>query len=272
MVIAGETAERCVNGWIERLGGAALDGWRELFRLLGFAGTVFRRLFSPSTYRPVTVEILTMQIYFTAVQLLGFFVLVSVIFGSLFIGMTLFVIKEIGLTSYIGNFIAGVVILEMAPLATVFLIALRSGSAINAEMAVMKVNRELDALDAFGIDIANYLFIPRIIGVMTSVILLSALFALIVTFSGLVFSALIFGMGVNTYADIIAKAIEYKDFLILAVKSAAFGFFVAFIPLYYGSRAGYHLTAVPVSVLRGMVNVFIAIVVIEVLSLVARFL
>jgi len=261
-----------MNGWIERLGGAVLDGWRELTQMLGFAAAVFRRLLSRSSYRPVTVEILTTQIYFTAVQLLGFFILVSVIFGSLFIGMTLFVIKETGLTSYIGNFIAGVVVLEMAPLATVLLIALRSGSAINAEMAVMKVNRELDALEAFGIDIANYLFLPRILAVMVSVMLLSALFAIIVTFSGLIFSTLIFDMGFNAYADIIAKAIEYKDFLILAVKSAALGFFITFIPLYYGSRAGYHLTAVPVSVLRGMVNVFIAIVVIEVLSLVARFL
>ncbi len=261
-----------MTNWIERLGGMAIEGWSALVHLLRFAGMVFRRIVSPATYRPVTVEILTVQIYFTAVQLLGFFVLVSVIFGSLFIGMTLFVIKEIGLTSYIGNFIAGIVVLEIAPLATVFLIALRSGAAINAEMAVMKVNRELDALEAFDIDIANYLFIPRIIAVMVSVMLLSALFALIVTFSGLIFSALIFDMGVDTYADIIAKAIEYKDFLILAVKSAALGFFVAFIPLYYGSRAGYQMTAVPVAVLRGMVNVFIAIVVIEVLSLVARFL
>jgi len=144
----------------------------------------------------------------------------------------------------------------------------------SAELAghLEKIGRELDALEAFGIDIANYLFLPRILAVMVSVMLLSALFAIIVTFSGLIFSTLIFDMGFNAYADIIAKAIEYKDFLILAVKSAALGFFITFIPLYYGSRAGYHLTAVPVSVLRGMVNVFIAIVVIEVLSLVARFL
>ncbi len=260
------------SSWLEKLGGAVLDNWHELRQLLGFAYTVFRRLFAPSSYRPLTVDILTTQIYFTAVQILGFFIVVSVLFGSLFIGMTLFVIKEIGLTSYIGQFIAGVVVLEMAPLVTVLLIALRSGSAINAEMAVMKVNRELDALTAFNIDIARYLFLPRIIAVMVSVVLLSSLFAIIVTLSGLIFSALIFGMGFNAYADLIAKAIEYKDFLILMVKSAAFGFFITFIPLYYGSRAGYQLTAVPVSVLRGMVNVFIAIVVIEVLSLVARFL
>ena len=263
-----------MNGasWIERLGGAAIDGWRELSQFLSFAGAVFRRLFVRSSYRPLTVDILTTQIYFTAVQILGFFVLVSVIFGSLFIGMTLFVIKEIGLTGYIGDFIAGVVVLEMAPIMTTLLIALRSGSAINAEMAVMKANRELDALESFGVDIANYLFLPRIVAVMVSVVLLSALFAIIVTASGLVFSALIFDMGFNTYTEIIAKAIEYRYFVIMIVKSAAFGFFIAFLPLYYGSRAGYQLTSVPVAVLRGMVNVFIAIIIIEVLSLVARFL
>ncbi|HNT27061.1 MAG TPA: ABC transporter permease [bacterium] len=258
--------------WIESVGAGALGRWRELHQLLGFASAVFRRLLSPSSYRPLTVEIAVTQIYFTAVQLLGFFIVVSVVFGSLFIGMTLFVIKEIGLTGYIGDFIAGVVVLEMAPIMTTLLIALRSGSAINAEMAVMKANRELDALEAFGVDIANYLFLPRIVAVMVSVVLLSALFAIIVTASGLVFSAIIFDMSFNTYTELIAKAIEYRYFTIMVVKSAAFGFFITFIPLYYGSRAGYQLTAVPVAVLRGMVNVFIAIIIIEVLSLVARFL
>ncbi len=257
---------------IERLGAAAIENWIALRDLLSFAYAVAKKILSRQSYRPAMVEVMTTQIYFTAVQILTFFVIVSALFGSLFIGLTLFGIKQIGLTDYVGDFIAGIVVLELSPLLTVLLIALRSGSAINAEIAVMKVNRELDALQSFDIDIVEYLFLPRIIAVMVSVTLMSALFSIIVTLSGFVFSNLIFDMGVNAYTGLIAKAIRYQDFLIIAGKSLAFGFFITFIPLYYGSRAGRELTAVPVAVLRGMVNVFIAIVVIEVLSLVARFL
>ena len=258
--------------WVEGVGRSTIENYHALRDTLGFAGDCFGRMIRPRNYRPVMRDVATMQIYFTAVQIVGFFVLVSVVFGSLFIGLTLKLMKDIGMMQYLGNFIAGIVVLEMGPLVTVLLVALRSGSAIDAEIAVMKVNRELDALRSFEIDIVNYLFIPRIIAVMTSVVLLSALFSIIVVASGFLCSSLLFGMSYDAYSAILIKAISLRDLFIMLVKASAFGFFIAFIPLYHGSRAGYELTSVPISVLKGMVSVFIAIIVIEVLSLVARFL
>jgi len=75
----------------------------------------------------------------------------------------------------------------------VLLIALRSSSAINTEIAVMKVNNELKTLDVFNIDVISYLFLPRIINGVVSVVLLSSLFSILALLSGLLFSNLILG-------------------------------------------------------------------------------
>lgn len=220
----------------------------------------------------MVADVLITQIYFTAVQILLFFFVVSALFGSVFISVLLQTAKNIGLTAYIGDMIVGIVVLELAPFITTLLVALRTGSAINAEIAVMKVNRELDALEAYGIDIINYLFLPRIVCVIISVTLLSWLFSVISIISGFLLSNLIFDIGLFTYSEIIIKAVNFTDFFIVFIKSAAFGFFITLIPLYYGQKANYEMTAVPISVLNGMVSVFIAIFIIEGLALAARFI
>lgn len=224
-----------------------------------------------SFFNRAAFDILVMQIFFTAYQLLNFFVVLSAVFGSIFIGIVFQTVKSIGLVQYLGNIIMGVVVLEFSPLITVVLLALRSSSAVNSEIAVMKVNREIDALESFGIDPVIYLFLPRIISFIISVTILSSLFAIIVLFSGFIFSSIIFEMSAGIFSEMITKSISVFDIIIFYMKTIVFGFFISVIPLYNGWKTQYRSTDIPVSVLRGMMGVFMSIVLVEVVSLVARF-
>jgi phospholipid/cholesterol/gamma-HCH transport system permease protein len=56
------------------------------------------------------------------------------------------------------------------------------------------------------------------------------------------------------------------------VKCSCFGFFIALIPIHFGLRASHELTSIPIVVSRGMVSVFTAILIIEVLSLIIKFI
>jgi phospholipid/cholesterol/gamma-HCH transport system permease protein len=60
--------------------------------------------------------------------------------------------------------------------------------------------------------------------------------------------------------------------ILVLLKSATFGFFITLIPIGQGMNASEDLTSVPVAVLSGMVKVFLAIVIIEVLSSIVRFI
>ena len=109
-------------------------------------------MFNKNSYNSATRQVLIHQIYFTSVQILPLFIGISIIFGTLLMGIVFQIIKNLGLAEHLGRILMNLVVTELAPFVTVLLIALRSSSAINAEIAVMRVSKELNALDKFNID------------------------------------------------------------------------------------------------------------------------
>lgn len=257
---------------IAGIGRTTLKALRSFGDTLAFAGRVVVSLFDRRTYNSASRTILIHQIYFTSVQILPLFLFTALLFGSLINGMVFQVIKDLGLTDLFGRLLMGLMVIEVSPFVTVLLIALRSSSAINTEIAVMKVNGELDALERFRIDPMHYLFIPRILSVMLSMILLSGLLSLVVLSVGLLVSSVIFGTSVETYIEALLLSVDFRDIVVLIVKCAVFGFFITVIPLRLGAKASRELTSIPISVLNGMVKVFLSIIIIEVLSLIVRFI
>jgi len=256
--------------FIETLGVGTIQKYNDILNFLSFVSKCLKNIFSGSFLNRAVFDVLVIQIYFTAYELLTLFIFLSVVYGSIFIGIVLQTVKSLGLVQYLGDIIMGLVVLEMAPLITVFLLALRSSSAVNAEIAVMKVNKEINALESFGIDPVKYLFVPRIISFILSVTILSAVFSIVVLFSGFVFSKIIFGMSAGIYASLIARSVTATDLLVMLFKSLTFGFLISVIPLYHGWRTKQSVTAIPVSVLKGMMSVFMSIILVEMLSLAAR--
>jgi phospholipid/cholesterol/gamma-HCH transport system permease protein len=256
--------------FIETIGSFAIQTVKSFARMISFAGKVFYFLFMPGTYNSATRTVLINQIYFTCVQILPVFLAVSAVFGSLLIGIVFQLLKNLGLTALFGNVLMGLIVTEISPFFTVLLITLRSGAAINTEMAVMKVNREIKTLETFRIDVINYLLVPRVINGIISIVLLSSLFSIVVMVSGIVFSRIIFDISADVYTNILLNSTNFFGIVIALVKCVAFGFFITLIPIYFGLRATHELTSIPVVVSRGMVSVFAAILFIEVLSLLTK--
>ena len=254
--------------FIEKIGKASMNATATFRDILFFAFTILARIFQKKTYNSAMKMVLVNQIYFTSVQILPLFTVLSIILGSLLIGIVLQIIKNLGLAEYLGRILMGLVVTEISPFVTVLLVALRSSSAMNAEIAVMKVNKELRTLDTYNIDVIDYLFVPRIINGVVSVLLLSALFSILALTSGMIFSKLIFGMSFDVYTNVLLKSADIYDIDIYLIKCCIFGFFITLIPIRSGLSASDDLTSIPIAVLQGMVNVFIAIIFIEVLSLI----
>lgn len=255
---------------VEYIGKAALNATKSWQDTLSLAFDIVLAVFKKKTYRSTTLTVLINQIYFTAIQILPLFLTVSVIIGFLLIGILLQTLKELELAEYLGRIIMGFMVTELSPLITVLLIALRSSSAMNTEIATMKVSRELHTLEIYNIDVLSYLFFPRVLSGVISVVLLSGIFSIVALISGFICSKLVFGMSQDTYANLLLNSAEVSDIIIILVKCSIFGFFITLIPIRSGLNASDELTSIPVAVLNGMVSVFIAIVIIEVLTLIAR--
>jgi len=254
--------------FIENIGDRTIKSVSSFYEALKFISICLAHMLNPHSYNPAMRIVLTKQIYFTAIQIIPLFIIMAVFFGSIIIGVVILLAAEYKLQGEIGSIIITFAVDEFSPFFTALLISLRSSTAINTEIAVMNVNNELNTLKEYKIDIIDYLFLPRIIGGIISIISLSILFAFIMLGSGYVITLFYMNMDFHTYKYLLISAIEVKDVLTLLLKSIAFGFAVTIIPLYSGLKTTKSYTSIPISVLNGMMKLFVAIFLIEVLSLI----
>jgi len=258
--------------YIENLGEITLRFFNIFYEALYFAYQCIFKLFKRSSYNSATKDILMRQIYFTAIQALPLLFLTGVIFGAITIGLIVHFALDYGLKDHIGSLIINLIVNEFAPLMTVVLVALRSGAAINTEIAVMKVSNELNTLKAFQIDTISYLFLPRIIAGIISIIMLSSLLIIIMLLSGYFYLFIFLETGADLYVRSLIHVVGAENFLFLFLKSLLFGFFVTLVPIYSGLGTNQSYTGIPIAVLNGMVKLIVAIISIEVILLLIQYL
>lgn len=251
----------------ESIGDATLSFLDSLYEALHFSALCLIHLLQAKSYSPAMRMVLIKQIYFTAVRVLPLFIILASVFGSVFVGVVIVLATKYNLQSEIGSILITFVLNEFAPFFTALLISLRSGAAINTEIAVMRVNKELNTLKHYEIDLIDYLFLPRIISGIISTTSLAILFAILMLMSGYIFTLFYMNMDLHSYKNLLLNAVEFNNFVVLLLKSIAFGFVTMLIPIYSGLKTQDAYTAIPISVLSGMVKLFIALFFIEVISL-----
>jgi len=255
---------------IENIGNKTINSTSSLFSILKFTFITLVHLLNPSSYNPAMKMVLIKQIYHTSVTILPLFMMLAIFFGSAIIGVVIVIAREYNLQYEIGSIIVTFILDEFSPFFTAMLIALRSGTTINTEIAVMNVNNELKSLKEYKIDIIDYLVLPRIISGVLSTLSLSVLFALIMLVSGYIFTLFYMRMDLHTYQYLILNAITIQDITTLLLKSTIFGFVIMLVPLYSGLNSVHTNIDIPKSILNGMVKLFITIFFIEVVSLIIQ--
>ncbi len=257
---------------IESLGAKIIGGWTVGYGLLAFLTQALLSLLDRNTWNRATFDVIIKQVYFTAVQILPVFLSYVVVISWLIITIILTTARDFGLAEFASEMTIRVLVLELLPFLTALYIALRSGSAMNTEIALMKVNNELEALAHCKVPPMQFEFLPRLIGGVISVVGLASLASLLAL---LLAYLAIYGMspaGFEPFTRTIAKIFDFRIVAGLIVKCALFGLAVTVIPITAGLETPKKLFMVPVSVLRGMMRVFFAIVTIEVVSLALKYI
>ncbi len=221
---------KIIRNFFEFIGERTIRNFSHFMEALYFSRLCISHLFLPRSYHPAMQGILLKQIYFTVIQILPSFLLLGFLFETIVIGYVITIAVHYELSNQIGSIIIGFVFNEFAPLFTAFLIALRSGAAVNTEIAVMQVSGELNTLKEFNISLIDYLFLPRIISGMISTVTLSLLFASIMLIGGYFFSLVYMNMNLNTYLHTLFSSIQVSHLFYLVGKSIAFGFVIMLIP------------------------------------------
>src|SRR4051812_28214178 len=123
---------------------------RSWWRIFRFAGIAIVAALSPATYRQQARELAVRQVYYTAWQILPGYALVSALLGLLLIHVVEVWARKYGVERFSLELVLRVLVLELVPLMTALLVALRSGAAIGAEIALMSVRGELEDKEGAG--------------------------------------------------------------------------------------------------------------------------
>ena len=249
------------QGFSERL-----NAWVRLFQ---FAIAALIGVLSPSTYNKATRLVVQKQIYFTAWQILPGFSAFAALFSFLIIEIVGSTARKYGFYEYALELIVRILVLEILPLMTVLFIALRTGAAMNTEVALMKIQNELDALQRIGIDPMRLELLPRVVGGTVSVLALTAvnIVAALWLTHLLIIDFHPWTLTHGDYTRMIGKVLDMPALLVLWAKTLAFGFAVTVIPISEGLSTPQKLFHAPISVLRGMVRLFFSLMVIEAAAL-----
>lgn len=219
---------------IEHLGNRVIQGvWRMGFAtrffvtILLHSGTAFRRF-------GLTIR----ELYFS-----GVLTLIVILVSGLFVGMVLGLqgfetLQTYGAEESLGIVVALSLVRELGPVVAALLFASRAGSAITAEIGLMKATEQLSAMEMMAVDPIARVVAPRFWAGVISMPLLAALFSAMGIFGGYLVGVQLIGIDEGSFWSQMQDAVDFeRDILNGVIKSAVFGIAITAIALFEGYDA-----------------------------------
>src|SRR5215210_3823986 len=205
---------------------------------LGYASRFFALtiLSSGTTFR--RVRLLTRELYYT-----GVLSLIIILVSGLFVGMVLglqgyHTLQTYGSESALGVLVALSLVRELGPVVAGLLFASRAGSAMTAEIGLMKATEQLAAMEMMAVDPMARVVAPRFWAGVISMPLLAAMFSATGVFGGYLVGVVLIGVDEGSFWSQMRAAVDFQhDILNGVIKSFVFGVAITWISLFEGYDA-----------------------------------
>ena len=145
-------------------------------------------------------------------------------------------LRQFGADTFIVNILGVSLIRELGPVLAAILIAGRSGSAITAQIGVMRVTEELDAMRVMGIPRGARLVLPRALALALVMPLLTVWTTMAALFGGMLAADLVMGVTPSYFFSALPRAVDIANLTLALSKSMVFGLLIAMIGCHYGLR------------------------------------
>src|SRR4030066_1803024 len=242
---------------LRRIGLWTISQLRTIGHMFVFLLNSFYFIFIP----PFKFRLLLRQIRFFGSKSM----LVILLTGS-FTGMVLalqlfYILRKFGSVALLGPGIALSLIRELGPVLCALMITGRAGSALTAEIGMMRISEQIDALTAMALNPVRYLIVPNIVGAIIVFPLLTSIFDIVGIYGGYLVGVKILGINAGTYFSLMRDYVDMKDIMIGLYKSISFGIIVSWICCYKGFFTGYGAEGVSKSTTEAVVMSSILILV-----------
>jgi len=173
----------------------------------------------------------------------GVLSLLIILVSGLFVGMVLalqgyYVLSQFGAAESLGVMVSASLVRELGPVVTALLVAGRAGSALTAEIGLMKATEQLSGLEMMAVDPVRRILTPRFYGGVISMPLLAAMFSAVGVIGGYFVGVGLLGVDEGAFwSQMQAKVDFHEDIVNGVVKSMVFGVVVTWIALFQGYDA-----------------------------------
>ncbi len=205
---------------------------------LGYAARFFGAVITHSPQAILRGQLTMREIYFS-----GVLSLLIILMSGLFVGMVLAlqgfdVLQKYGASDSLGVFVALSLVRELGPVVAALLFASRAGSAITAEVGLMKTTDQLAAMEMMAVDPLARIIAPRFFGGVISMPLLAALFSVMGVFGAYLVGVRLIGADGGTFWGNMRAGVDFwPDVTNGFIKSLVFGTAISLIAVFEGYTA-----------------------------------
>ncbi len=207
-------------------GAPMVDGAAYAVRLAALIGeALFAAVAAGGRLRPAVREVLYRQVYFTGVKAVPFALLLALLVAVAVAVQAPWSAAAGG--ELLGTVLVVVLVRELGPVVAITIIIARSGTAMAAELATMRVDGEVDTLSAMGVDPFEYLVVPRLLGTAAALVSLAIIFLAGALGASALLSPLLGGPPPAGLLAQVARALRYADAAALLAKTVVPGLVIA---------------------------------------------
>lgn len=214
-----------ISSSIHKTGRCWIDIFHDLGRMTLFLCYAFRGMFA----RPFRVGELLRQIAFIGAGSVPVILCVAASTGMVLGLQGYYSLNKFGAEGALGSMVSLTLIMELGPVLTALMVGGRAGSAMCAELGIMRISEQVDALECMAIDPFRYLISPKFLAAIISVPLLTALFDLIGIFGGYVAGVNLMGVSGGAYIHGMSASITNHELQLGVVKSFVFSLLIVWI-------------------------------------------
>jgi phospholipid/cholesterol/gamma-HCH transport system permease protein len=210
-----------------------------------------------------------LQTFFTGVEIFPILFVVATLFGTVVIIEVITMMGKMGFDDVVGGLMVVVIIRELGPILTAFLIAGRSGSSLTTYIGGMVINSEVDALATMGVDPVRYLVMPGLIGGAIATFIMNIVFSTSAICAGYLMTKIAIALTGNALnlqltwdylSTEILKALTFTDFIFIVVKPIVFGCIITTNACYQAMNIPRDIRQVPKATGRSVIKSFFYIV------------
>lgn len=171
---------------------------------------------------------------FRQVNFIGARSVFVILFTGLFTGMVLglqgyYSLRKFGSEGYLGSAVALSLVRELGPVLTALMVIGRAGSAMCAEVGIMRNSEQIDALECMAVDPYRYLIVPKLLAGVIALPLLTAIFDVVGIYGGYLVGVWLFGVNPGAYFEGMYASVVWIDVEMGLVKSLVFGLLLVWI-------------------------------------------